>query len=273
FLLFGKRLEEWSTAGKAINTAFLFLMGDFSFKPMSEVAPISAAVWFWVFMILVFLVMLNMLLAIVMDTYTNVKEAAKAADSVPLPEKLLQSERWSWRRLLGLKGREDKSSPVTPRHAGLGRTRTKRFTLLLEALEPEAVDWRSQVEKSSTNVDLTDCEEELVTLEQLMAIGIPAEEGKALLHAANTVPFIVEEGSKVEEVTMDDLKAQLKNCQDGLDELKRSMKALTDEVRVALRHSKDAPSVNRVSDEIANLPGEVEAEPVRISVEESRLKF
>ena len=48
-------------------TAFICLMGDFDFPALYFVDPISSIIWFWSFNILVLLVMLNMLLAIVMD--------------------------------------------------------------------------------------------------------------------------------------------------------------------------------------------------------------
>ena len=48
------------------------LMGDFDFYEMSQVSAVFAFFWFWTFQGLVFLIMLNMLLAIVLDTYSQV---------------------------------------------------------------------------------------------------------------------------------------------------------------------------------------------------------
>jgi len=50
----------------------LALMGDFDYLAMSRVDSFWATVWFWSFMGLVLLVLLNMLLAIVMDNYTRI---------------------------------------------------------------------------------------------------------------------------------------------------------------------------------------------------------
>ena len=43
-------------------------MGDFAFWDLKRVNALAAVVWFWSFMILIFLIFLNLLLAIVMDT-------------------------------------------------------------------------------------------------------------------------------------------------------------------------------------------------------------
>lgn len=77
YFLFGHQLKEWSNILLALNSSFRALMGDFNFDDMYAIAPISAMVWFWIFMSLIFLVMLNMLLAIILDTYSSVKEGAK----------------------------------------------------------------------------------------------------------------------------------------------------------------------------------------------------
>jgi len=78
FFLFGQKLLEWSSPGRALNTSFRALMGDFNFQDMYAVAPVSSTIWFWSYMTLIFLVMLNMLLAIIMDTYCEVKEQSKS---------------------------------------------------------------------------------------------------------------------------------------------------------------------------------------------------
>mmetsp|Transcript_57381 Transcript_57381/g.105987 ORF Transcript_57381/g.105987 Transcript_57381/m.105987 type:complete len:847 (-) Transcript_57381:141-2681(-) len=77
FFLFGQKLLEWSSPGRALNTSFRALMGDFAFQDMYTVAPVSSTIWFWSYMTLVFLVSLNMLLAIIMDTYCEVKERSQ----------------------------------------------------------------------------------------------------------------------------------------------------------------------------------------------------
>lgn len=73
YFIYGNQLIEWSTFWLALNSAFRTLMGDFDFAAMYAISPIPAMVWFWLYMVLFYLIMLNMLLAIVMDTYSEVK--------------------------------------------------------------------------------------------------------------------------------------------------------------------------------------------------------
>jgi len=78
YILFGQQVKEWSSAVWALNTSFRALMGDFAYADMYEVAPFQAQVWFWLYVILIFLIMLNMLLAIIMDIYCEVAHESKS---------------------------------------------------------------------------------------------------------------------------------------------------------------------------------------------------
>merc|ERR1712039_872302 len=52
---------------------FRIMLGDFNWDELIEVGRPLTSLWFWSFTWLVNLVMLNMLLAMIMDTYTQVK--------------------------------------------------------------------------------------------------------------------------------------------------------------------------------------------------------
>merc|ERR1712139_366737 len=56
-----------------MNSVFRIMLGDYDWDEMVRVGQQQTAVWFWSFTWLVNLIMLNMLLAIIMDTYTEVK--------------------------------------------------------------------------------------------------------------------------------------------------------------------------------------------------------
>jgi len=77
YFMFGNQLNEWSNLSLAFMTTFRSMMGDFEFSSMYAIAPVSSTIWFISFMVLVFLVMLNMLLAIIMDVYDRVKEQSR----------------------------------------------------------------------------------------------------------------------------------------------------------------------------------------------------
>jgi len=72
-ILFGQDLSEFSNFARASDASFHVLLGDFDWEVMQHVDRLLAMVWFWMFMWLINLVMLNMLLAIVMDVYTEVR--------------------------------------------------------------------------------------------------------------------------------------------------------------------------------------------------------
>lgn len=96
-LLFGRELAEFSEFGRAFNNCFLALMGDFDYGSMFAEAREIGTVWFWFFQIILVLLMLNMLLAIIMDTYTEVKGAS--SNNVTLPEQLrVLIRRYMWIR-------------------------------------------------------------------------------------------------------------------------------------------------------------------------------
>merc|ERR1719262_543716 len=71
---------EFSSVQKSIGTCFAMLLGDFQWSLLAMEHFMTAAMWFVLFMGLVLLVMLNMILAIVMDVYTEVRAATGAAD-------------------------------------------------------------------------------------------------------------------------------------------------------------------------------------------------
>merc|ERR1712124_83014 len=58
------------------------MFGDWDYKAMEQVSRVSAAVWFWIFMLIIVMVMFNVLLAIVIESYTTVKKTAQNAPSL-----------------------------------------------------------------------------------------------------------------------------------------------------------------------------------------------
>mmetsp|Transcript_1727 Transcript_1727/g.2934 ORF Transcript_1727/g.2934 Transcript_1727/m.2934 type:complete len:825 (+) Transcript_1727:81-2555(+) len=81
-IIFGRRIWNWSNLELAYNETFLLLMGDLDYDELSSEYPLTAGLWFWTFVLLVMLLMLNMLMAIVMDVYTEVKGAASNVDPI-----------------------------------------------------------------------------------------------------------------------------------------------------------------------------------------------
>lgn len=84
-LLFGSRIADFSTPGKSVNTCFLFLL-CYAFDPLApemyEHGGVLGTLWAWSFNIGMVLLLLNMVLAIVFDVYTEVKTGAGDAPSL-----------------------------------------------------------------------------------------------------------------------------------------------------------------------------------------------
>jgi len=72
-LLFGHSLKEFKNVDYALYMCFNILFGDFNFGDMALVSRPSAFIWFWSYIMLVCIILLNMLLAIILDTYAEVK--------------------------------------------------------------------------------------------------------------------------------------------------------------------------------------------------------
>eukprot|EP00746_Dinoflagellata_sp_MGD_P064876 gnl/MRDRNA2_/MRDRNA2_27050_c0_seq1.p1 gnl/MRDRNA2_/MRDRNA2_27050_c0~~gnl/MRDRNA2_/MRDRNA2_27050_c0_seq1.p1 ORF type:complete len:1273 (+),score=202.30 gnl/MRDRNA2_/MRDRNA2_27050_c0_seq1:3-3821(+) len=81
-ILFGRRIGGFSTFQKSFGTCFAIACGDFDWALLVSEHALTATIWFWSFMILIFLVMLNMVLAIVMDVYTSVRADAINGDPI-----------------------------------------------------------------------------------------------------------------------------------------------------------------------------------------------
>jgi len=74
--LFGHRLINWSSFSLALKESLLILIGSFEFAELALEHPVTAMLWFSVYIVLLFLVMVNMCLAIVMDRFSALKSAA-----------------------------------------------------------------------------------------------------------------------------------------------------------------------------------------------------
>lgn len=94
-LVFGQRLEEWSTSTKCVNSAFKALRGDVELGDMYEIAPVTTMCWFGLFLVLMIFIMLNLLLATVYDHYQLIKTKANSSTGVLLQNKDMLKDLWA----------------------------------------------------------------------------------------------------------------------------------------------------------------------------------
>jgi len=80
--LFGAEVQEFATIMRSTSACFRALFGDIDRGAMMQVGRAFTALWFWSFFVLVLLVMLNMLLAIIMDAYEKVSQQVQSAETI-----------------------------------------------------------------------------------------------------------------------------------------------------------------------------------------------
>ncbi|NXO50278.1 PK2L2 protein, partial [Aramus guarauna] len=85
YLVFGSQVEEFSSFQNCIFTQFRIVLGDFNFETVEAANRILGPIYFITFVFFVFFVLLNMFLAIINDTYSEVK-----ADFEVIPSQELQ---------------------------------------------------------------------------------------------------------------------------------------------------------------------------------------
>ena len=81
-LLFGRDEEAFGNLFRSFHSAFRMMFGDWDWMPMERVTRTGAYLWFTMFMVLVVIILLNMLLAIILDNYMDVKRVSASADSL-----------------------------------------------------------------------------------------------------------------------------------------------------------------------------------------------
>ncbi|NXW40442.1 PK2L2 protein, partial [Nyctiprogne leucopyga] len=73
YLVFGSQVEEFSSFQNCIFTQFRIVLGDFNFETIEAASRILGPIYFITFVFFVFFILLNMFLAIINDTYSEVK--------------------------------------------------------------------------------------------------------------------------------------------------------------------------------------------------------
>nr|XP_020850205.1 polycystic kidney disease 2-like 1 protein isoform X1 [Phascolarctos cinereus] len=110
FLLFGTQVENFSTFVKCIFTQFRIILGDFDYNAIDKANRILGPAYFVTYVFFVFFVLLNMFLAIINDTYSEVKEElAGQKDELQLSDLLKQGYN---KTLLRLRLKKERVSDV-----------------------------------------------------------------------------------------------------------------------------------------------------------------
>ncbi|XP_036988869.2 polycystin-2 isoform X3 [Artibeus jamaicensis] len=73
YLVFGTQVDDFSTFQECIFTQFRIILGDINFAEIEEANRILGPIYFTTFVFFMFFILLNMFLAIINDTYSEVK--------------------------------------------------------------------------------------------------------------------------------------------------------------------------------------------------------
>ncbi|XP_026160040.1 polycystin-2 [Mastacembelus armatus] len=73
YLVFGTQVDDFSTFQASIFTQFRIILGDFEFSEIETANPVLGPIYFTTFVFFIFFILMNMFLAIINDTYSEVK--------------------------------------------------------------------------------------------------------------------------------------------------------------------------------------------------------
>merc|ERR1719375_1024555 len=92
--LFGRKVEDFASFPHALHACFLMLLGEFDWHEMKSVGKAEAYLWFWTFNVVVLWVMFNMVLAIIMDSYMQIKSQLGEHSETLGDEAMEMATRW-----------------------------------------------------------------------------------------------------------------------------------------------------------------------------------
>jgi polycystin 2 len=81
YLIFGTQVQDFSTFANSIFTLFRIILGDFDFEAIEAANRVLGPIFFLTYVFFVFFVLLNMFIAIINDTYGEIKEEIAAQKS------------------------------------------------------------------------------------------------------------------------------------------------------------------------------------------------
>lgn len=106
YLLFGSKLKDFSDFTSSFFALFNIILGSFDFYALREVDPYLGPAFFMLFIFFIFFILVNMFLAIINDTYSEVKsELANQSDDFQISDYFLAK----YRKTLGkIHAKEDR---------------------------------------------------------------------------------------------------------------------------------------------------------------------
>ncbi|TRY80961.1 hypothetical protein TCAL_09384 [Tigriopus californicus] len=82
YLIFGSSMQDYSSMTDAVFSLLRIILGDFDFNEMEQTERYLGPLYFIAYVMIVFFILINMFLAIINDTYTEVKAEIAARKTV-----------------------------------------------------------------------------------------------------------------------------------------------------------------------------------------------
>eukprot|EP00040_Diaphanoeca_grandis_P020192 m.107400 g.107400 ORF g.107400 m.107400 type:complete len:688 (+) comp27793_c1_seq1:310-2373(+) len=102
YLVFSSDTFGFHTFGDTVFTLFRIILGDFDFYALQQSHPVFGPIYFVVYVFVVFFILVNVFLAIINDSYINVKDKLKSPENQH-QFKLAELMSKKWRALFRLK--------------------------------------------------------------------------------------------------------------------------------------------------------------------------
>mmetsp|Transcript_1866 Transcript_1866/g.3307 ORF Transcript_1866/g.3307 Transcript_1866/m.3307 type:complete len:829 (-) Transcript_1866:79-2565(-) len=82
-LIFGRRMRKFATIQASFSTCFRIVMEcEYDWDELAREYYWTTALWIWSFIVLIVLILLNMVLAIILDIYNDVRQASLSGEAV-----------------------------------------------------------------------------------------------------------------------------------------------------------------------------------------------
>jgi len=86
YILFAPHVEAYSTIGKVIQRLGENMLGGFVYDELFEVDPLMGSIMFWTFIVLIFFTLVNVFLAILIDSYAAAKSSSSEDGAMGIDE-------------------------------------------------------------------------------------------------------------------------------------------------------------------------------------------
>ncbi|XP_012604287.1 polycystin-2-like protein 2 [Microcebus murinus] len=187
FLVFGSQVDDFSTFQNSIFAQFRIVLGDFNFAGIQQANRILGPIYFITFIFFVFFVLLNMFLAIINDTYSEVKAdySIGRRPDFELGEMIKKSYTNALEKLKLKKAEKDEDEKTSKRKDLAEQARREGFDENEIQRAEKMKTWKERLEKKYYSTEIQD-DYQPVTQQEFGELFLYAVELEKELHYINS---------------------------------------------------------------------------------------